>query len=410
MKDQTYTDPATLRRLRTGVLGPYIDSFADLLSDLGYARRTMRCQLRLVADLSHWLQARGLAVQNLNEDKIRESLEELPRNGEFIHHYGAVFRILLEHLRDLGLTPAPKPKIDDSAIGRLVDEFRRYLLQECGLCEATGDCYVLWIRRFLSERFGANPLLLSELSSCEVTQFVLRHARDISIQTSKGMVTALRSFFRFLRLRGEVNIDLTSAVPTVADWRLSSLPKSLEPEQVERLLKCCNPSSRPRDYAILLLLARLGLRGGEVVAMRLEDIDWEAGVLTVRGKGSRQDHLPIPYEVGKALATYLCEGRPQCKSRRVFITSKAPLRGLTHSNVICGIMRRALARAGLNPDRKGAHLLRHSLASNMLRKGASLGEIGQILRHQSVSTTQIYAKVDLAGLREIAQPWPGGEA
>ena len=191
---------------------------------------------------------------------------------------------------------------------------------------------------------------------------------------------------------------------------ISSTARDL-PEQVERLLKTCNratPAGR-RDYAVLLLLARLGLRAGEVVHMEFDDLDWESGELMVRGKSVRQDRLPIPKDVGAALAAYICDGRPRCSSRRVFLRLKAPQQGFTSSVAICDIVRRALVRAGLHPGRKGSHLLRHSLATTMLRGGASLAEIGEILRHQLPSTTEIYAKVDVASLRALALPWQGGE-
>jgi site-specific recombinase XerD len=206
-------------------------------------------------------------------------------------------------------------------------------------------------------------------------------------------------------------MDLAASVPSVANWRLSDLPKFLEPEQVERLLKACNraTSEGRRDYAVLLLLARLGLRAGEVVHMELDHLDWENGELMVRGKSVRQDRLPIPKDVGEALAAYIGDGRPRCSSRSVFLRLKAPQQGFTSSVAICDIVRRALERAGLHPERKGSHLLRHSLAVTMLRGGASLAEIGEILRHELPSTTEIYTKVDVATLGALALPWQGGE-
>ena len=223
------------------------------------------------------------------------------------------------------------------------------------------------------------------------------------------MVGALRSFFRFLRWRGDIAIDLASSVPKVADWRLSALPKFLPADEVERLISCCprGTVTGQRDYTLLLLLARLGLRAGEVVALTLDDIDWQAGELTVRGKGGREDRLPIPRDVGQAMATYLRQRRPRgCSTRRFFIRRRAPRRGFASSVAVCTIVRRALERAGIASPRKGAHLLRHSLATEMLRKGGSFAEIGEILRHRSVDTTAIYAKVDVTALQALAQPWP----
>lgn len=411
MTNRVFTAAWTLARLHAGPLGPHIDAFAALLSERGYARATMRCQLRVVADLSHWLENRGLEIGDLHEGRILESLKDSPRNRSFVDNYMAVFDALLEHLRSLGLVPAPDPETDDSAIGCIVGDYGQYLVQERGLSQHTLDNYLPVVRRFLAECCGVGPPVLDSLTAADVTQFVQRYARTASLHRAKLMTSALRSFLRYLRLRGDISAQLALAVPTVAEWRLSTIPKSLEPQQVESLLECCDQSSAvgQRDYAILLLMARLGLRAGEVVALRLEDLDWKAGELTVRGKGRRLDRLPIPKDVGASLAAYLRRGRPSCSSRRVFIRSRAPHRGFANSVAICSIMRRALARAGLDPARKGTHLLRHSLAAEMLRKGASLGEIGQILRHQSPSTTEIYTKVDLAALREIAQPWPGGE-
>jgi site-specific recombinase XerD len=199
-------------------------------------------------------------------------------------------------------------------------------------------------------------------------------------------------------------------LPLGVDKKMRCSTKSLEGNEVERLLSSCNRSNKvgQRDYTILLVLARLGLRAGEVAKMTLDDIDWEAGEIIIQGKGPRKDRVPLPWDVGEALVTYLQHGRPACSTRRIFIRAKAPHRGFSSSVAVCNVVERALLRAKLQPPRKGAHLLRHSLATNMLRKGASLSEIGEILRHASIATTEIYTKVDIAGLRTLAQPWPGG--
>jgi site-specific recombinase XerD len=226
----------------------------------------------------------------------------------------------------------------------------------------------------------------------------------------KLMVTALRSFLRFLFQHGQIEANLAEAVPAVVDWRLSTIPKYLSVEEIEGLLDACDQSTSTgrRDRAILLLLARLGLRAGEVVALELDDIDWRAGEIVVRGKGLLHDHLPLLPEVGEALAAYLRSDRPLVSTRRVFVRMWAPLRGFAGPSTVSTIVRRALERAGLNPPAKGAHLFRHSLATGMLRSGASMAEIGEILRHRRPSTTEIYAKIDTGGLRSLAQPWPVG--
>ena len=290
-----------------------------------------------------------------------------------------------------------------------IEAFADYLKSERGLAQATIYTYRSHVLRFLNRRFETLPLRLDELRPADIADFILRRRRDVSPGSIKLAGNALRAFFRFLRLRGDIATDLASAVPSVANWRLSELPKSLEEDQVRELLEGCDRRTAVgrRNYAILLLLARLGLRAGEVVTLRLEDFDWRAGELTVRGKGSRRDRLPIPQDVGEALAAYLRDGRPRCESRRAFITARAPHQGFAGSVAVCSIVSRALTRAGLKPPRRGAHLLRHTLATQMLRQGASMTEIAQVLRHSSTTTTEIYAKVDRDALRELAQPWPG---
>jgi site-specific recombinase XerD len=317
-------------------------------------------------------------------------------------------RSFLEHLRQSGVIPTPTPEIDDSERGCIERDFANYLTQERRLSQASLVTYLPVVRRFLEEHFGTRPVLLREIDHTDISRFVLQQVNNLSRSRAKLIVTALRSFFRYLYLRGDVSTDLAAVVPTVASWRFATLPKWIPPEQIEHLLSSCDQSTTAgqRNYTILLLLARLGIRSGEVVNMTLDDIDWEAGEIRVGGKSHRQDRLPLPKDVGEALARYLRQGRPRCSTRRVFVRIKAPLRGFLGSTAIYSMVRRAFDRAGLHPAQKGPHILRHSLATNMLRKGASLGEIGEILRHRDLSTTQI---VDLEALRKIAQPWPGGE-
>jgi len=395
---------------RAGPLAPYVDAFAKRLRGLGYTASTWRAKLCVVADFSRWLQRRGLLAADVDEQTIVKYLGRCGRRG----HSGTLGD-LLEALRAAAIVPRPTlPEGDETQPERLEREFGQYLAVERGLSQATLKNSLPFVRSFLAHRFGANPIVMDDVRAPDVTRFLLRKLHTVGPGRAKLMVGALRSFFRFLRWRGDIAIDLASSVPKVADWRLSALPKSLPADEVERLIRSCprGTVTGQRDYTLLLLLARLGLRAGEVVAMTLDDIDWEAGELTVRGKGGRADRLPIPRDVGQAMATYLREGRPQdCSTRQFFIRRRAPRRGFAGSMAVCTIVRRALERAGIASPRKGAHLLRHSLATEMLRKGASLAEVGEILRHHLVDTTAIYAKVDLVALRALAQPWPsGGEA
>jgi integrase/recombinase XerD len=410
MLHQFYSDPKVLQRLRGGPLGPYMDGIASVLFELGYPRQwTGQRQLHLLGELGQWLERLGLGVEDLNEHRIDEFLHQPAQQRVSIRHTRAVLRLLLGHLRETGILSVPRVETDDSPLGRIEQEFTRYLVEQRGLVQTTVNRQLAAMRLFLGERFGTGPLLLSEVTVADVTQFVLRSCRPGTVRRGEALVSALRSFFRFLHLRGDIAVDLAAAVPRAAYWRLSGLPKSLPAEQVKRLVESCD-RSRPvgqRNYALLLLLARLGLRAGEIVALRLEDLDWHSGELTVRGKGRRLDRLPMLQEVGEALVTYIRYGRPRCSTRRVFVRSTAPYRELGHASTVSSIVKRALEHAGLNPASKGAHLLRHSLATELLRQEASLGEIGQILRHRRPSTTEIYAKVDLEALRTLAQPWPG---
>ena len=394
-------------RFRVGPIASHIDCFAKFLGDEGYARVTVKSKFSLAADLSNWLKRCRVPLAQLDEGKLKQF---------YAHHRHSIRRgdvstgqQLLKWLRGLGVIAALPQKSDRTVLGLLTQDYERFLRSQRALAPATLSSYLPIVRRFLTEHFGKKSLRVAELRPRDLHRFILRQVPRGSRNYAKLMVTALRSFMGFLFQRGAIKTDLLAGVPGVANWRLSHLPKSLPPEQVERLLQCCdrNTPSGQRDYAILLLLARLGLRGGEVLAMTLDDPDWERGEIVVRGKGQRLDTLPLPKDVGAALVHYLRHARPACATRKLFIRMRAPRHGLRLS-AICCVVRRALKRAGLNPDFKGAHLLRHSLATNMLRRGASLSEIGQLLRHAQPTTTQIYAKVDIEALRGIALPWMGG--
>jgi len=405
-----FSKPAAWQRLHVGPLSPFIDSFAQHLSEQGYADATSCDKLRIVAKLSQWLERQHCCLNALNEQQVATFINELHEHQRRAFRGDATtLRELLEQLRNTGVIPAPIPASKHSALNQLEEDYSRYLTHERGLTAASVDNYLPIAHRFLTSRFGDGRLALEQLTARDVTRFVLEYIRTLSPKRAQLGVSALRSFFRFLCQRGEVGTNLAGAVPAVANWRLSQLPKFLEPGQVEQLLQSCNQTCLvgQRDYTILLLLARLGLRAGEVVHLSLDDIDWNAGLLNIRGKGSRVDRLPLPVDVGEALAAYLRDGRPCCATRRVFVRMRAPREGFASSVAIDSIVRRALQRAGLEPSCKGAHLLRHTLATEMLRNGASLPEISQLLRHRLRQTTEIYAKVDQSTLGALAQPWPG---
>jgi site-specific recombinase XerD len=294
----------------------------------------------------------------------------------------------------------------------LLKDYDNYLQKERCLSLATRINYGPFVHQFLMGRFGRGRVDLSVLRAADVIKFVRRAAGQLKGKRVLLMTTALRSFLRFARYRGDITLDLATCVPPVASWSLSTLPKALPPAQVEQVLAhACELSTAVgrRDYAILLLLARLGLRGGEVCNLVLEDIDWDSSRIAIRGKGDRVARLPMPADVGKAIAAYLQNGRPRVSGdRRLFLRVRAPLTGFKAQGSVGSVVKHALQRAKIDSPRKGSHQFRHTLATTMLQKGSSLSEIGEVLRHRSPDTTAIYAKVDLLSLRSLALPWPGG--
>ena len=410
MINHFHLSPTDLGRFRCGPLGPHLDRLASLLSEQGYSTPVGMQKIRLAALLSRWLEQTHVRVEQLNERRIADFVaaqkKVLRRRRQFRHTLAQ----LLRELRGLRIIPGPQPVEAASPTDRLLQDYGQFLVQERGLSQATLGNYLPIARRFLTGAFGLKTVQLDRLAVRDVNRFILRAKSTLSPKRVQLTTSALRSFLGFLYLRGQLRVPLAAAVPAVAAWRLSELPQFLETRQVQQLLQSCDrrsPCGR-RDYATLLLLARLGLRAGEVAHLSLEDINWSGGEVLIRGKSAREDRLPLPPDVGRALAAYLRRDRPPCTCRRLFIRMKAPHVGFSSSVAVCDIVRRALLRAHLEPERKGAHLLRHSLATQMLRGGASLAQIGQILRHQLPQTTEIYAKVDLAALRAVAQPWPGG--
>ncbi len=409
MVQHFFHDPRTIRHLHEGPLGEHIDALAAQLQDQGYTCEAAQMQLRVVAELSRWLQRQGRAATDLTLSGVQAYLRYRQRQGLPVHGAAAACQKCLHLLRDRGLLAPERPR-PLSAREQVEQAFAQYLTQERGLAAATLGNYVPVVRQFLRERFREGRLRLAALRAGDVTGFVQRHAHDHSPGRTKGMLTALRAFLRYLCHCGATATDLASCVPAVPTWRYAALPKALRPGQVEQVLAACDRQTARgrRDYAILLLLARLGLRAGEVVALRLEDIDWAAGRLTLRGKGGRWSQFPLPVDVGAALAAYLRQDRPRCASRQVFLRQRAPRVGFANWLAISALVARALARAGIAAPPTGAHVFRHSLATAMLREGASLAEIGELLRHRSPETTLLYAKVDLGALRGLACPWPGG--
>ncbi len=400
------------RRVRGPLDGPlvrYGAGFEAALTDQGYSADSIGRHLRLMVHLSRWLAGHHLAASDLTVDCARRFLRF--RRAEGYAHPASMAGMapLLDYLGSAGAVPAANPPVAGPA-DALIGEYRRYLLQERGLSpDSSVPHYVDVARRFLVHVPAGTPGELQGLTAAAVTGFVLSVSARQSVGEAKAVSTRLRSFLRYLELAGLTRPGLLAAVPSIAGWELTGLPRAIRAADVGRLLGSCDrtrPAGR-RDFAILSVLARLGLRAGEVAALRLGDIDWRAGEIAVHGKASRHDRLPLPQEVGEAIAGWLADGRPPCASAAVFTRILAPYRGLS-ARTVSGVVRRACVRAGLPP--MGSHRLRHTVATETLRAGGSLAEVGQLLRQRSLAATSIYAKVDRGALSAVARPWPGGAA
>jgi len=404
---QSIIDSKLLERLRVGPLAPYLDVYLRRIEQDGFLPSSVPCQAYAIARFSKWLQQEDIRLEDLDEIRVRRFLDRDPGVVHFPEP--ASIRRLVLILREMGVLKAePPPAV--TSLQRFVAQYRRYLIHQRGLAESCLPNYISYVEQFLSQRFAENELCFMDLSASDVTAFVKDEVRKLSPGRAKLLVTALRSFLRYLLHQGLIMVELAGCVPAVACWSLSEIPKSLPAGTVQRVLAQQDRTTAVsrRNFAILILLARLGLRAGEVVALNLEDLDWEEGLIRIRRKGARWTQLPLPADVGEAIATYLRSDRPRCSSRRVFLRHNAPIRGFAHTITVSSIVRRTLIRAGVDSARTGAHLLRHTLAVDLLRNGASLDEIGDVLGHRSPNTTALYARVDLAALSTIALPWPGG--
>ena len=391
-----------------GPLGPYTAGFRQELARLGYTPLSAIVHLRLTARLSRWLAEQGLEVGGLTASRVEAFFAQRRSAGYMNSRTARSVQPLVGYLQRIGAVApyAPPPPTTPTQV--VLARYAQYLRLERGLAEPTVACNVRVVRPFLEDREQARQgrLDLEELTAADVIRFVTECSRRRPPSSAKRVVTALRSLLRFLHVEGLVGEPLVGAVPSPAGWGLTGLPKALKPDEVDSLLASCDrrtPTGR-RDFAILTLLARLGLRVGEVAALRLEDINWRRGEIILRGKGNRHDALPLPADVGQAVVVYLTSGRPDgALDRTVFVRAQAPYRSLTAGGVIQVVIY-AGRRCGLRL--RGAHRLRHSAATAVLRSGGSLEEVGQLLRHARLATSAIYGKVDVDRLRQIARPWP----
>lgn len=408
---QQYSDTVwTLKQNPTGPLAIHLDVFAAHLESLGFCRRYIGGQLRVVANFSRWLRIRKISTRKLRNKHIVDFLSAENQSKAISGgKYAALNRLItFLHDRDICVRPVLKKKQTQTQI--IVEDFGQYLVDERYLSPKTRIQYCPIITRFLTKRFKLRTTDLAQISAADIIDFIRREADQCSIARAKVATNAMRAFIRYGIHRCGVAPNLSGATPSVASWSMTDIPKAISPTDVQAILSACsrNTPIGQRDYAILLLLARLGLRAGEIVALTLDNIDWGAGSIFVVGKFGKSTVLPLPEDVGEAISNYLLHGRPCVQDRTLFLRSIAPIRPLGAQQTIATVVNAAIKRAGVSPPTRGAHQFRHALATDLLTQGASLAEIGRILRHQHSKTTNIYTKVDIKALRELSIPWPGG--
>jgi site-specific recombinase XerD len=410
MLEKYFSAPKTLRRLRGGISGPYVDAFADHLNRDGYAPASAVRYIRAAAHLGCFVRRRGgvLTDVDLNildsfDSHLRRCRCPHFRRGKINYHAQFGVKLFHHHLVERGICKS-QPVQEEPFVPALVTAFCDWFRTHRGVKEPTLRHYA----RGATDLVRALGEDVSQWNAQAVRNFFLERASQSGTSTTQALITSLRAFIRFLSFHGECRDDLASAVPAVAHWRLARLPHCLSAEEVNRLIASSNGTTtgRLRDRAILLMLARLGLRSGDVAALRLSDIDWNNGTLQVKGKGRYQVRLPLPQDVGDALLRYLDSRPANVATDHVFLRSNAPCRPFTSGDGVSSVVKHALKRANIDAPVKGAHLLRHTAATEMLRNGVPLDQVGLVLRHRSIDMTAYYAKADVALLKQVAQPWP----
>src|ERR1700730_2852266 len=395
------TDPSGVRM--SGPLVMFAGGFARDLAVRGYAQSTVTRHVVLMAHVSRWLEARSLAVSDLDPVGVGAFVAARRAAGSSWGWPAGSLEPVLGYLRSVGALPVP-PLAAQTPVGAVLVRYGAWLARERGLAVATSERSTGLVRPFLDGQVRDGRLDLAGLTAGQVSGFIVGQSRQRPGGVPR-MATALRSFLRFAHADGLTAAGLAGAVPATAAWKLAGLPRALAGGQVAALLASCDQGTAVgvRDYAVLAVLSRLGLRAGEAAGLQLDDIDWRRGAITGRGKGGRSDRLPLPADVGQAIVSYLTSGRPRTGRREVFICARGPYRAMSRG-AVTNVVATAARKAGLGTVH--AHRLRHSAATSMLGAGAPLSEIGQLLRHRSALTTAIYAKVDILALRAVARPWP----
>jgi site-specific recombinase XerD len=381
---------------------------ADLVR-LGYRAKPLKNQLLLAADVDEWMHKEGIGLDCLTAERVEDFVRQRVAGGARVLYSVRALDPLLRFLRKQGAVPEAAPIRLEGPFETLLASFGLYLAEERGLAAFTQERYVQWSRKFLTVSLSDGRVGIETLRASDVHRFVVSSCRDLSASAAKQMVSALRALLRYLYVSGSTELELWGATPGVPGFTMRHLPMGLPADQVARLLHACDGTSATdlRDRAVIRLVARLGLRAGEVAALNLNDVDWRHSEFVVRGKGRRSERLPLSADVGEVMVDYLRHGRPPSPERALFLSVRVP-GGRLEASAVGAIVARAATRIGLG--KIGPHRLRHSAATGMLARGASLSEVGQVLRHDSAASTAIYAKVDRLTLRELARPWPGGAA
>ena len=410
MKAIDYLERSTLyRKLIHGPHGEFARVFAARLQEEGFGRQCAWRSLSLFRDLMDWHVYGGRRAADLSEDHVAQFFDHRSQYLNIDSGDRAALRRLLSALRDYGLIAAAAPAVLTMQ-GQILEAFSAYVHNDRGLARSTTERHKLLVRRFLEEIDPEGTCDFGALNPETIIGYVERHALDGAPDSGKAMCWTLRAFLRYLHLKGHIATPLADCVPSIRRWRFSGLPTFLPPQKVQQALDSCDRSTPMglRDYAILMVLAKLGLRAGEVAALSVDDINWESGEIHVHGKGRRRATVPLRRDVGTAIVAYIRHGRPESTSRRLFLRVLAPHVGFKSGCAVTMIAKEALNRAGIEGyAHHGAHLFRHSLATDLLRSGASFDEIGQLLRHERTDSTRIYAKLDIEKLRTLSQPWPG---
>jgi site-specific recombinase XerD len=412
MLDQTFVRKGVIARLRRSPLGSHLDHFATSLHHTGYAPSSIQRFLCAAEQFAHWLHGHGYSVYEMDEDLVRAYRSGLTRHrGGNLPKAAQGLGHLVRFLQQRGVTHLRQDRLSISPLEQCLSIYDAHLEHVAGLAPSTRQGYRHLVRCFLTDCFGTEPLDWSALTATQITAFVSREAARRRNTGRKQPAVALRSFLRFLVFRGDIRPGLEAAAPSPPQWKYASLPSRLTPEDVERVLAVYHDDRAisVRNRAILFCLARLGLRAQDVVSLCFDDIDWADGRLALRpGKTHRARHVPLPHDVGQAIVAYVHNGRPQSASRQVFVHSRAPFRSLTRA-AVGAIVRQAFTRAGiLVPPGSASHIFRHTVASQMVNHGASFKDVADVLGHQSIETTGIYAKLDLEALAAVALPWGGG--